>query len=117
MRTGSSEAILWYLLAGTRGGANRLRLLTLLRERPYNAHVLSELTGLDYRTVRHHLDTMVEHRLVACPHPDEYGALYFVDGWLLANLEMLDRVSASVSFSRDKILAKSDITTSRSIPS
>lgn len=117
MRTGSSESILWYLLVGTRGGANRLRLLTLLRERPYNAHVLSELTGLDYRTVRHHLDTMVDHRLVACPHPEEYATLYFLDGWLQANLELLDRVSALVSSSRDKILAKSDITTSRSVPS
>jgi DNA-binding transcriptional ArsR family regulator len=117
MTSGSSESILWYLLAGTRGGANRLRILALLRERPYNAHVLSELTGLDYRTVRHHLELMVEHRLVACPRPDAYATLYFLDGWLVANLPLLDRISLSVQRAPTGILAKSDIRSLQSSPS
>ncbi|HZY69537.1 MAG TPA: winged helix-turn-helix domain-containing protein [Thermoplasmata archaeon] len=72
------DQMLWYLLAGTRGGANRLRLLGLLKARPYNANQLSELLGLDYRTVRHHLRLLVKNGLLANPSEELYGSLYFL---------------------------------------
>jgi len=31
------EAVLWYVLTGTRGGPNRVRLLRAIDERPRNA--------------------------------------------------------------------------------
>ncbi|MEK6988099.1 MAG: winged helix-turn-helix domain-containing protein, partial [Candidatus Thermoplasmatota archaeon] len=51
---------LWYLIAGTRGGINRARILWSLRNRPHNANDLAEFLGLDYKTVRHHLDILRE---------------------------------------------------------
>src|SRR3990170_9100967 len=56
--------LLWYLIAGTRGGANRARILETLRERPHNAHQLSEVLCLDYRTVRHHLELLHRNGLL-----------------------------------------------------
>ena len=53
--TSAFRSLLWYLLVGTRGGPNRIRILEELRQRPYNAHQLAEALGVDYRTVRHHL--------------------------------------------------------------
>ena len=41
------EAALWYVLTGTRGGENRIRLLRALDERPRNANQLAEDLGLD----------------------------------------------------------------------
>jgi len=56
--TAALRQLLWYLIAGTRGGMNRARILEALHERPYNANQLSETLGLDYRTIRHHLELL-----------------------------------------------------------
>lgn len=69
------EAVLWYVLTGTRGGPNRVRLLRALDERPRNANQLAEDLDLDYTTVRHHLDVLVEHDVVE-KSGDDYGAIY-----------------------------------------
>jgi len=69
------EAALWYVLTGTRGGANRLRLLRAIDERPRNANQLAEELDLDYKTVRHHLDVLVDNGIVETSG-DDYGAVY-----------------------------------------
>ena len=71
------EKALWYLLAGTRGGPNRVRLIRAIEDRPRNANQLAEHVGLDYNTVRHHLDMLLEHDVLE-RSGEEYGALYFL---------------------------------------
>ena len=71
------EKALWYLLAGTRGGENRARIIRLLTDRPRNANQLSEALDVDYNTVRHHLDVMLDHDVVETGG-EEYGAMYFL---------------------------------------
>ncbi|MFC5972012.1 winged helix-turn-helix domain-containing protein [Halomarina salina] len=71
------EKALWYLLVGTRGGANRARIIRALSERPRNANQLSECLNVDYNTVRHHLDMLLEHDVVETGGGD-YGKLYFL---------------------------------------
>ena len=71
------EASLWYVLTGTRGGANRIRLLRAIDERPRNANKLAETLELDYKTVRHHLDVLAENNVVHASG-DDYGAVYLV---------------------------------------
>jgi predicted ArsR family transcriptional regulator len=69
------EAALWYVLTGTRGGENRARLLRALDERPRNANQLAEGLDLDYKTVRHHLDVLMDNDVVQRSGED-YGAVY-----------------------------------------
>jgi len=69
------EAALWYVLTGTRGGPNRVRLLRAVDEQPRNANQLAEDLDLDYKTVRHHLDVLVENDVVE-KSGDDYGAIY-----------------------------------------
>jgi DNA-binding MarR family transcriptional regulator len=71
------EKALWYLIAGTRGGENRARIIRYLLERPRNPNQLAEELELDYNTVKHHLDMLEEHDVVE-RSGDDYGALYFV---------------------------------------
>lgn len=71
------EAVLWYVLAGTRGGANRLRIVRALDERPRNANQLADEIDLSYKTVRHHLDVLKDHDLVK-DSGDDYGAIYLL---------------------------------------
>jgi DNA-binding transcriptional ArsR family regulator len=67
---------LWYLIAGTRGGANRARILWTLHERPRNANDLAGALGLDYKTVRHHLEILRENDCVMALGGEGYGMLY-----------------------------------------
>ena len=69
------EAVLWYVLTGTRGGKNRVRLLRAIDDRPRNANQLAEDLDLDYKTVRHHLDVLTENDIVQSSG-DDYGAVY-----------------------------------------
>ena len=71
------EKALWYLLAGTRGGENRARIIRLVDERPRNANKLAGELDVDYNTVRHHLDVLLDHNVVESVG-DDYGALYFL---------------------------------------
>jgi len=86
------ERLIWFLLAGTRGGPNRARILAALRERPRNANQLAESLRLNYRTVLHHLDLLREHGLITTPASDTYGAVYFLSGQMERNVALLERI-------------------------
>jgi len=69
------EAVLWYVLAGTRGGPNRVRILRALDDRPRNPNQLADELDLNYDTIRHHLDVMADNGVVDSSG-DDYGAVY-----------------------------------------
>ncbi|MDP3066542.1 MAG: hypothetical protein Q8N08_07375, partial [Methanobacteriaceae archaeon] len=46
------EGLLWWLIAGNRGGINRARIINELQSRPYNANQLAKSLGLDYKTAQ-----------------------------------------------------------------
>lgn len=71
------EQALWYLLAGTRGGANRVRIIEALDDRPRNTNRLSEELDLDYKTVEHHIEMLEEYDIVEAGGND-YGQMYFL---------------------------------------
>lgn len=65
------------MIAGTKGGRNRARIIIALRERPYNAHQLTELLNLDYSTIRFHLNLMIKNQIVVL-QGGGYGSMYFL---------------------------------------
>ncbi|EJN58371.1 Helix-turn-helix domain-containing protein [Halogranum rubrum] len=71
------EKALWYLLAGMRGGENRARIIRALSERPRNANQLSDVLGVEYNTVRYHLDLLLDHDIVE-KGEESYGTMYFL---------------------------------------
>lgn len=87
------ERVLWYLIAGTRGGANRARILRLLARRPCNAHQIAEALGLNYKTVTHHLELLGKHELVVKAVEDAYGAPYFLSKLMEHYLPVLEEIS------------------------
>lgn len=78
---------LWYLIAGTRGGINRARILRRLRERPTNANDLASSLELDYKTVRHHLDVLRENDCVMLLGEPGYAATYALSPRLQVHFE------------------------------
>lgn len=71
------KRLLWWLLAGSRGGGNRAELIRTLKERPYNAHQLAEALHLDYKTIRHHLKVLSENNVIVSSGQG-YGAMWFL---------------------------------------
>ncbi len=90
--TAALRQLLWYLIAGTRGGMNRARILEALHERPYNANQLSETLGLDYRRIRHHLELLQENGLVSRPVGDAYASPYFLSSSLEGNYSVFEEI-------------------------
>jgi DNA-binding transcriptional ArsR family regulator len=83
----SFKHLLQWLIAGQRGGVNRALIINVLREDPQNANQLSRLLGLDYRTIRHHLDVLEKNRLVTSMG-EPYGKMYFLSVELEENFEV-----------------------------
>ncbi len=83
----SLDRRLWYLIAGTRGGINRARILWSLRTRPHNANDLAGYLSLDYKTVRHHLDVLRENGCVMALGNEGYGMLYALSPHLQTHFE------------------------------
>ena len=71
------KVFLWWLIAGSKGGENRARIIKELKNRPYNVNQLAEKLSLDYKTVRYHIDILEENNIVESTG-NKYGALYFL---------------------------------------
>ena len=71
------KQILWWLIAGSRGGINRARIIHLLHLRPYNANQMTQMLNLDYKTIRHHLDVLKKHQMIKSME-EGYGSMYFL---------------------------------------
>lgn len=84
--------LLWFLIAGTRGGANRARIIEAVRARPCNANQLAESLALDYRTIRHHLDLLERNGLLTRPAGSAYAAPYFLSGYLEGNYAIFEEI-------------------------
>lgn len=79
------KQLLWYLIAGTRGGETRARLLWSIKNKPANANQLSLSLKLDYKTVQHHLKILVENNMLSALNKGNYGAVYFLSEEMLVN--------------------------------
>lgn len=90
------KRLLWWLLAGSRGGANRGELIRTLKERPYNAHQLAEALGLDYKTVRHHLKVLADNQVVVTSGQG-YGAMWFLSPMMEQHYQEFLDILAQVS--------------------
>lgn len=88
----SLKHALWNLLAGTRGGVTRIRIIMLLRERPYNMNQLHERLSLDYKTVQHHIKVMLDERIITTTDSKKYGSMYFLSPLIEENPAILDEI-------------------------
>ncbi|EMA43764.1 winged helix-turn-helix domain-containing protein [Halococcus saccharolyticus] len=89
------EAVLWYVFVGTRGGENRARLLRALDDQPRNPNQLADDLDLDYTTVRHHLDVLVENDVLR-NSGDEHGAIYLPTDRARTNWETVEEIIEQV---------------------
>jgi DNA-binding transcriptional ArsR family regulator len=78
--------MLWWIIAGNRGGPNRARIILRIKDRPLNANQLSNELQMDYKTVRHHLNVLKKNHLIL-EVGEGYGSMYFLSPELEQNYE------------------------------
>jgi DNA-binding transcriptional ArsR family regulator len=91
----NAKRLLWYLFAGSKGGHNRIKIIDLLKERPYNINQLAEALGLDYKAVQHHITVLEKNNLVG-KMGEKYGILYFISNYLEVNIEAFNEIKSKI---------------------
>jgi DNA-binding transcriptional ArsR family regulator len=91
----NAKRLLWYVFAGSKGGDNRIKIIDLLKERPYNINQLAEALGLDYKAIQHHIIVLEKSNLVG-KIGEKYGILYFISNYLEANIESLNEIRSKL---------------------
>lgn len=66
-----------WLFFGTKGGANRIRIVKALNKRPYNANQLSKKLNVSYKTIPHHIKVLQDNGLIESSE-ERYGRIYFL---------------------------------------
>jgi DNA-binding transcriptional ArsR family regulator len=83
--------VLGWLIAGTRGGLSRAKIIQALKDTPQNANQLSTLLGMDYRTIRHHLEVLEKNRIITTVG-EGYGIAYFLSPTMEQNYAMFEEI-------------------------
>lgn len=85
------EQTTYWLLSGSKGAINRIKILQLLRETPCNLHELSKKAGLNYKTAQHHITLLLEHHLIV-GRGSKYGQVYFVSDKFLEKESLFNKL-------------------------
>ena len=91
----SLKYLLGWLIAGTRGGPTRAKIIAALKQTPQNANQLATLLKMDYKTMRHHLDVLEKNKIITSIG-DRYGATYFLSQAMEDNYVMFEEIANKI---------------------
>jgi len=91
----SLKYLLGWLIAGTRGGPTRVKIIQSLKDKPQNANQLATLLGMDYKTMRHHLEVLEKNRLITSIG-ERYGATYFLSQVMEDNYSLFEEITNKI---------------------
>ena len=84
-----TRKLLLYLFTSTRGGYSRLKIVTLLLDKPYNTHKLAQELQMDYKAIQHHLQVLEKNNLIT-KTGERYGTIFHLSNFLEINISALD---------------------------
>ena len=84
------KQIIYYLIAGTRGGETRAEIINSIKNKPMNANMLSRKLKYDYKTIQHHLNILVSNKVLE--KRGKYGGVYFITDMMEKNMEEFDKI-------------------------
>ena len=94
-----AKRLLWFVFAGSKGGLNRIRLISAIRKTPFNANQLAKELGLDYKAIQHHINVLEKNNLIT-KVGDKYGAALFISTFLEVNIQTFDEIVTKLEKSK-----------------
>jgi DNA-binding transcriptional ArsR family regulator len=91
----SLKYLLGWLIAGTRGGPTRAKIILALKETPQNANQLATQLKMDYKTMRHHLNVLEKNKIITSVG-DRYGATYFLSQTMEDNYLLFEEIMTKI---------------------
>ena len=91
--------LLWFVFAGSRGGLNRLRIISALKDKPMNTNQLANDLGLDYKAIQHHINVLEKNNLIS-KEGEKYGVTFFVSTFLEVNMEIFNEIAEKLDKSK-----------------
>ena len=94
-----ARRLLWFVFTGSRGGLNRLRIITVLKEKPQNTNQLANELGLDYKSIQHHINVLEKNNLIS-KEGEKYGITFFISTFLEVNMETFNEIANKLEKSK-----------------
>ena len=85
------KIVFWLLFVGSRGGTNRIRIMSVLRKRPRNRNQLATELSIDYKNIQHHIKVLEGNNLVT-KIGNPYGVTYCVSALFENNEIVFDEI-------------------------
>ncbi len=96
-----TKKLFWFFFVATRGGMNRIRIISHLRKTPTNIHQIANSIGLEYKGVQHHIKILEQNNLVT-KVGSNYGATYFPSVLFEDGKAVFDEIIAKLNKVSDK---------------
>ena len=93
------KRLFWYIFAGSRGGLNRLRIISSLKETPLNINQLAKALSLDYKAIQHHIKILEKNNLIT-KIGEKYAVTYFISNFLEVNMETFEEIAKKLDKSK-----------------
>jgi predicted transcriptional regulator len=94
-----AKRLLWFVFAGSRGGLNRLKIISKLRENPFNINQLAKELGLDYKAIQHHVRVLEKNNMIS-KVGEKYNVNYFVSTFLEVNMGIFEEIEGKLDKSK-----------------
>ena len=94
-----AKRLLWFVFAGSRGGLNRLKIISKLRENPFNTNQLTKEMGLDYKAIQHHIKVLEKNNMIT-KVGEKYNVTYFISTYLEVNMEAFEEIEGKLDKSK-----------------
>ena len=94
-----AKNLLFFVFASSRGGENRVKIMTNLQKSPRNTNQLANDLGLNYRAIQHHIGVLEKNSLVS--HVGEqYGTVYYLSTLIEVNMAIFEELAAGLHRSK-----------------
>jgi predicted transcriptional regulator len=94
-----AKRLLWFVFTGSRGGLNRLKIISKLKKNQLNINQLAKELGLDYKAIQHHIRVLEKNNLIS-KVGKKYDMIYLISTFLEVNMETFEEIEEKLDKSK-----------------